>query len=97
MLVVLILVVLHFLLESLQRALGVLAEDPLGVIIAAAIIASEEALKSTRFLIAARSRGKRLRPKDALKVHFAAFALTSSPALKGEGSCKGGEEVRQAS
>jgi len=67
---------------SLQRALEVLAEDPLGVIIAAAIIASEEALKSTRFLIAARSRGKRLRPKDALKVHFAAFAvgiLTSSP------------------
>jgi len=81
-LVVLILVVLHFLLGSLQRALEVLAEDPLGVIIAAAIIASEEALKSTRFLIAARSRGKRLRPKDALKVHFAAFAvgiLTSSP------------------
>jgi len=57
-LVVLVLIVLHFLLGSLQRTLEVLAEDPLGVIIASAIIASEEALKSTRFLIAARSRAK---------------------------------------
>lgn len=49
MLVVLILVVLHFLLGSLQRALEVLAEGPLGVIIASAIIASEKALKSKGF------------------------------------------------
>jgi uncharacterized protein (TIRG00374 family) len=83
-LVVLILIVFHFLLGSLQRALEVLAEDPLGVIIASAIIASEEALKSTRFLIAARSRGERLRPKDALKVHFAAFAVgIVTPAFSG--------------
>ena len=80
----LLLVVFYLIAGGLRRVLALIESNPLAIIAASSLIAVEEALKSTRFVIAAAALDKDLRRSSALKVHFASLGIGMiTPAFSG--------------
>ena len=80
----LLLVVFYLIAGGFRRVLTLVESNPLAIIVASSLIAVEEALKSTRFVIAAAALNKDLRRSSALKVHFASLGIgIITPAFSG--------------
>ncbi len=83
-LILLVLMVFYFIAGGLDKVFSLVASNPLAIVVASSLIALEEALKSTRFVIAARALNRNLGRKSAIKVHFASLAVgIITPAFSG--------------
>ena len=83
-LVALLLAVFTLIEGSLARALSVIKDNLALVALSSTLIASEEALKSTRFLVLSRASGRKLKFSSALEIHFSSLAVgVLTPAFSG--------------
>ncbi|MGC9071569.1 MAG: lysylphosphatidylglycerol synthase domain-containing protein [Acidilobus sp.] len=83
-LIALILAIFYILTGSLSEIGFLLASHPLQITFASGLLAVEEAIKSQRFREAARAFGRKIKPSQALKLHFASFGVgIITPAFSG--------------
>ena len=83
-LVALLLAVLVLVEGSLVRVANIIKDNLAVIALSSLLIAGEEALKSTRFVVLSRASGKRLTIRSALEIHFSSLAIGAlTPAFSG--------------
>lgn len=83
-LVALLLAVLTLIEGSLVRAISIIKDHLALVALSSLLIAGEETIKSTRFVILSRASGRRLKFSSAVEIHFSSLAVgVLTPAFSG--------------